>query len=229
MVVTHGFDQSNSLCEHKRVPAALQETERVLLQTQRALPDTAPRYVPGSLTRVHRFPRRVEVTFTDESCIVGVQLAFARFARELQLKVVGIKQHSLAARVPEDIQVGMTVVRINGTRAELLDRNMIGNLLKRRPVCVVFSSEPTVNRSSIARPTEAAAADKVNRRDKAIVAARQKLQRAVAAGILPQACFDAIENDKQMLSRYSLIVNAKPIEVTFVERGNLGLVFAATE
>lgn len=46
---------------------------------------------------------------------------------------------------------------------------------------------------------------------------------------MPPARFDAIENDKQMLHRYGQMVNAKPIEVTFVERGNLGLVFAATE
>ena len=239
------LDQLQAQLRSASAASAVYEAEQILQDSQRALPDTDTKYVPGSLTSVQRFPRQVEVAFNDPTCQIGIQLSFIRSGRQVKLKVAGITPKSLAARAPDDIQVGMSVVRINGTPAEKLlgNRNIIRNMLMVRPVTVVFSSESgaealaehpwmreTVGGQSVR--TEHAVvrlspSEEKDRRHKSVATARQKLERAVSLGIFPADRYDALKDDEQFLLRYNQIIRAKPIEATFVERGNLGIVFCA--
>jgi Ca2+-binding EF-hand superfamily protein len=126
----------------QRTAVEARKAEKILKEPGFALPDTAPRYLDGSMTRVQRQSHLVELTFTDTEVPIGIRFHFKRAAKgKILLVVWKVMPNSLAARVPNDVQPGMVVDQIAGTPARrlLANKSVIESMLRRRCACTTLS------------------------------------------------------------------------------------------
>ena len=223
----------------KRGGASMHEAEQLLRSYKiegGAVESTyheGPQFVGSSLSSVERSQHRLEVTFDDPQQRVGLVLAHRWSAGVHSVRVQSIQPRSLASRCRE-LSQGLTVERIDGTPVESLRMELIEKMLLRRPVTVVFGSGGAAQASAAALaqarrhvPEEDEEDESQTAYEQRIVGTRAAVREARDLGMVSVAQYDAVKSDEWFLANVAKQMKLPPVEVTFAEPGNLGIIFTA--